>query len=220
MQQKKNRGINMKEDSLKHTVGQVSGDKANVCFITAYQAGKTEEENEAANKELEHDIRRLGCGFTKTIGGFQYGSGVVKEEPGFKVGVKEKDPKRFIDEMLALGQKYGQESVLIKVPGKKAAYYNTSDNFGNIDIEFDKASDANPQDLSTWSVGYTQMKKDKTKNPTKAFKLEDIENVTTLTEEEENKLPEENNMFGGRNFGSSSGWIVYRLFRKGLGLEP
>ena len=92
----------MKEDSLKHTMKQVAGDYVNVCFITAYQGARPKEENEAANEELAKDIRRLGYGFTKTVGGFQYGDGSIGHEPGFKVAIKNPNPEKFVEEMMAL----------------------------------------------------------------------------------------------------------------------
>lgn len=222
VKQNKGKAMTMKEDSLKHTMKQVAGDDVNVCFITAYQGARPKEENEAANEELAKDIRRLGYGFTKTVGGFQYGDGSIGHEPGFKVAIKNPNPEKFVEEMMALGKKYGQESVLIKVPGDKAKYYNTSDNFGNIDMEFDSVGDANPQDTSTWTGGYTQMRKDLNKNPTKAFKLEngqDEDGFLTLTEEEINELPEFTEKTGGRNIKTGNGWIVCHLCRRGLGLE-
>jgi len=217
----------MKEDSLKHTIKQVSGDDINVCFITAYAPIRSEKENRAANKSLERDINRLGYyGTTKTIGGFTYqddkGNETVGHEPGFKVATRNPNSQEFIEEMLALGRKYNQVSVLIKVPGDKAKYYNTSDNFGNIDMEFDKVSAANPKDTSTWTGGYTQMRKDLNKNPTKAFKFEDGQNedeFLTLTEEEKNQLPEYTEKTGGKNINTGNGWIIYHLCRKGLGLD-
>lgn len=214
--------INMKEDNLKHTMKQVNNDDLNVCFITAYGYGETKAENDKANEQLEHDLYRLGYGYTKIVGGFLYDDGKIGHEPGFKVAIRNPNSQRFIDEMMALGKKYNQQSVLIKTPGEKPKYYNTGKRFGDIDGEFDKVKDANPQDLSTWSGGYTQMRKDLNKNPTKAFTLEsdsEMDSLLTLTEEEINQLPEYTEKTGGRNIKTGNGWIVCHLCRRGLGLE-
>jgi hypothetical protein len=222
MQQKKNRGINMKEDSLPHTINQITNDDLNVCFITAYEGDKPKEENEAANKNLERDLRRLGYGFTKTIGGFKYEDGSIGHEPGYKVAVREPDPTSFIEEMMALGNKYNQWSILLKTPGEKAKYIRTTGPVGDVDVEFNKVSHANPIDPKTFDAGYTQLQKDVKKNPTRAFKYEagsDEDALLTLTEAEYNQLPEYTEKTGGRNIKGGNGWIVYHLTRKGLGLD-
>lgn len=214
--------MTMKEDSLSHTMSQITGSDLNVCFITAYESDKTQEENDSANKQLEHDLRRLGYGFTKTIGGFKYKDGSIHKEPGYKVAVREPDPTSFIEEMVALGNKYNQWSVLIKVPGEKAQYIQTRENVGDTEVEFDKVSHANPLDPETFSVGYTQLQKDVKKNPTRAFKYEadlDEDALLTLTEAEYNQLPEYTEKTGGRNINTGNGWIIYHLTRKGLGLD-
>lgn len=210
----------MKEDTLKHTMKQVTGDDINVCFITAYEGDKAKEENDAANEKLAQDIRRLGYGFTKTIGGFLYPNGEVGHEPGFKVAIRNPNPKKFIEEMLALGSRYNQWAVLIKTPGTKPRYYNTKDKVGDVDMEFNGVRDANPQDLSSWTGGYTQLQKDVKKNPSKAFTLEsEGEDLLTLTEEEISALPEYTERTGGRNIKTGNHWIICGLTRNGLGLK-
>ena len=73
-----------------------------VCFITAYLENKTTEENEIANNSLGDDIRKLGYVYFKVSN-------------GYKIMVNKYNSKNFIEEIKALGKKYNQPTVLIRV---------------------------------------------------------------------------------------------------------
>ena len=186
----------MTEDSFKHTLKQLDNNDLSICFITAYTSGTSERENRERNEELEMDLSTLGykpehvsnpdlpfspkAGHTKTIGGFKYTdendvpTGEIGHEPGFKVVVRNINPNVFKEEMLALGKKYGQWSILLKLPEEPAAYYHTHpanpSKYGQIDTVFKGGTEnVNPADQSTFKYGYTQLRKDKNKHPDRAF---------------------------------------------------
>lgn len=216
---------NLHEDSLKHTLSQLQDrDDVHVCFITAYTSDKDKKANDEANKELEQDLKGLGyrpkdaymAGHTKTIGGFKYEDGKIGNEPGYKVAVRNIDPDLFKEDMLALGKKYGQWSILLKLGTEPAAYYHTfpdhPERYGQIDDVFTGIKDANPQDPSSFDQGYTQMRKDKNKHPDRAFQYVQEEDFK-LTEEEYNDLPEK-----GFDINSGNWWMHRGYLREKLGL--
>lgn len=100
-----------------------------VCFITAFLKINDIATNNALNKELEQDLRRLGYGIIKVIGGYPEtqpsGEIVNVVEKSFVVvdnntkrATNEQAKVQFADEfkkdMLYLCNKYNQNSVLIR----------------------------------------------------------------------------------------------------------
>ena len=215
----------LKEDSLSHTIDQLtSQDDLNVCFITAYKYDRSEEENEKLNKDLYHDLHDLGYGLSKSIGGYKYKDKPEDEddkighEPGFKVAARN-NPEVFKEEMLALGRKYNQEAILLKLPGEEAAYYLSAT--GEIDTKFNAIKHANPQDKSTFQYGYTQLAKDVKKNPTRAFQYDNVtEESFTLTEDEFKELPSPGAPYYGLTHWTGNGQIMRAICRTNLGLTP
>ena len=200
------------------------------CFITAYQDGFDKQINEQRNEKLELNLHTLSYrGYKKTIGGYKYKDGTLHSEPGFLVSCNSKniDPEEFKEEMLALGKIYGQESILIKLPGIKPGYYGTeSKNFGKVIDTFNsyqkinpkKHFDNYPKDEDAWKLGYTQLQKDKNKHKDQGFELKDIEklNLESLYLDDE-KLAEN---AGSHMFSSSSGHLTHANLREKLGLSP
>lgn len=220
----------MKEDSMSRTMGMLGKNDYAVCFLTAYQRGRPDEENEAANAELARDIRNLGYGFTKIMGGYTYedektGEEFPTSEPGFKVAIKVQSPEdeaKFAEEMKQLGRQYGQETISLKTPNTKTTIYKTDDaHYGDVDMQFDGSKVVNPQDMSTWQGGYTQMAKDAKKNPKRGFSFESGEDddYLALTEEEYDALPEYNSFSRGKNIQTIEERVLCRLTRGKLGLE-
>lgn len=217
------------------------------CFITAYTNEKTsglqdptpeelEKYNQDQNISLESDLRHLQwTGYKKINGGYTYGAdNQIKSEPGFVVSANTKnvDPGEFEEEMIALGKKYKQESILMKIPGKRAAYYNTFDNHGNRDYEFagtkriapTKHLSKYPNDPEAWQYGYTQLDKDLRKSKDQGFMLTnnvelDEMNLNTLhlTEEEINTIAESSGMHGIPTMTMA---ILKIMTRTKLGLPP
>lgn len=216
------------------------------CFITAYTNEKTSGLNNPTEKELldyniqqnnllERDLRNLQLtGYKKTIGGYTYGNdNKIKSEPGFVVSANTKNvnAKEFLEEMLALGKKYKQESILIKIPGKKAAYYDTFINHDNIDSEFSKIKkivptkhiSEYPNNPNAWEYGYTQTNKDFKKNKDQGFSLLDSTleemniNSLRLTEEEIATITESSGEHGIPTMNMA---IMKVLTRRRLGLSP
>ena len=213
----------LKEDSLGHTIDQLMNkDDVNVCFITAYKYNRPEEENAKLNEELYKDLRRLGYGLSKSMGGYKYKDDDAKDqighEPSFKVAARN-NSEEFKEDMLALGRKYDQESILLKLPGEDAAYYLSAT--GEIDSKFNTIKHANPQDPSTFEYGYTQLAKDIKKNPTRAFQYDNVtEESFKLTEEEYNELPAPGAPYYGLTHWTGNGQIMRARCRKDLGLTP
>lgn len=119
------------------------------CFITAYLEANDEKTNITNNNKLELNLVSLGYeyGYKKIFGGYVYANGKFAKEPGFLVSCKRTNvlPEDFKEEMLALGKKYNQESILLKLPGEKPAYYNTrGDKVYEKDIEFTSTKQVDP----------------------------------------------------------------------------
>lgn len=204
------------------------------CFITAYLETNDEETNIANNNKLELNIVSLGYeyGYKKILGGYVYSNGNFAKEPGFLVSCKRTNvlPEDFKEEMLALGKRYNQESILLKLPGEKSAYYNTKgDKIGEKDIEFAFTKQVDPtkhkflfpNDKNSWEYGYTQLQKDANKGKNQALELTDkkesVFDVLVLTEDEINALKENERE---RCFNSGSGILRMAACRGQLGLEP
>lgn len=213
----------LKEDSLSHTIDQLtSQDDLNVCFITAYKYNRSEEENAKQNEELYHDLHDLGYGLSKAIGGYKYQDDDAKDqmgyEPSFKVASRN-NPEVFKEEMLALGRKYNQETILLKLAGEPAAYYKSKT--GKKGKPFKAIKHANPQNPATFKIGYTQLAKDVKKNPTRAFQYENVtEESFTLTEDEFKELPSPGAPYYGLTHWTGNGQIMRAICRTNLGLTP
>ena len=86
MRQEKNRGINMKEDSL------ISRDDIFAYFISA--------KDKNANIELENDIRKLGYVY-------------FESDDGYKIVINKNCSEMLMKEIDALNNKYNQQQILI-----------------------------------------------------------------------------------------------------------
>lgn len=161
----------LKEGGLQRTKRVLTSDDFASCLITAYQSldGKTEEEKtllrkqyDKDNKELANTARRIGYGVKPTTGGFWYDNGTAASEPGFRISFRPKSIKEvedFKQEMIELGVKYNQYSILLKLPHEKPMYVftNPEQGIGKKDIEFNSLHDTTTKDFK---YGYTQMRKD------------------------------------------------------------
>ena len=223
----------IKEGGLGRTINALTTDKYNICFITGYADGNTEEENELANKKLEKDLLDLDYGFKKTMGGFQYKPGKVANEPGFQIIDSRLDPIDFFDEMVALGKKYNQWAILIKLKGEKVKQIITKPNspdFGKEDSGYlpDQLKGADPtepvdKDGKPNFGGYTQLQQDIKKNPKRAFQYTNgydkatVESLTNLTEEELSQYTKPMYPHGRRD--TNNGNLSIQGIREQLGLS-
>lgn len=202
------------------------------CFITAYLNDKDEEVNIQNNDKLESNIVALGYGYKRIYGGYVYSDGEFRREPGFLVSCKRSyvTPEDFKDEMLALGNKYEQDSILLKLPGEKPAYYNTKGSkINQKDIDFNDDKIVNPEkhisiypnDKDAWNIGYTQLKKDAIKGKNQAIELtnkkESVFETLLLDDNDINELKENSRE---SSFNSGSGILRLAQCRNMLGLKP
>ena len=120
------------ESSLSRIVDKVK--KGGMATISAERGDKSKKENKARSKSLEKDIRGRGMGMTKATGKFvetdSEGKRKEVDERSYVVTPGKKGKRKFKKEVSKLGQKYDQDSVLIKQkPGtdKKASWLGTTD---------------------------------------------------------------------------------------------
>ena len=120
-----------------------------LCMVSASRGERTVEENNAKTEELKNDLSSLGYGYIPMYGGFKEkrDDGSVEQvfEKSFMVFPynrkgEEIDFEQLKDDMLALGKKYEQESILVKAPDAAPVYLNCTT--GDVDMEFSK-DDAN-----------------------------------------------------------------------------
>lgn len=161
----------IKEGELQRTKRVLTSDDIASCLITAYQSlkGKTDEEKavlrkqyDLDNKELANIAKRIGYGVKPTIGGFRYDDGTTASEPGFRISFRPKSNNEIEDfkqEMIELGVKYNQYSILLKLPYEKPMYVftNPEQGIGKKDLEFNSLYDTTTKNFK---YGYTQMRKD------------------------------------------------------------
>ena len=185
------------EGGFKRMKNVLNSDDFASCLITAYKSleGITGEERQKLvkeydkrNEELAKIISHLGYGYKPTQGGFRYEDGVLASEPGFRVSFRpttQKEVDIFKDEMIKLGVKFEQWSILLKLPHQKPAYIFTNEEkgVGNLDMEFNSMNDTNPKDFK---YGYTQTRRDHRKhNNDKCFEYgESLDKFFEMTEEE------------------------------------
>ena len=79
----------------------------NFGVMSSFRGDNTKEQNLKSYKELITLVRKMGYGFIELKGGYQEESGFVNEKSLFIPNIKKK-------EMLELGKKYDQHSVIIK----------------------------------------------------------------------------------------------------------
>ena len=194
-------------DELKHVLSQFGAiperkDKeVNVCLISANRNERTAQENLQKHKDLQNLVRQMGYGFKKVKGGYSE-NGIEVTEPSLLIADRYDDSDKFIKRMIALGAKFDQETIAIKLKGENepSEYIVTTPHYDNykqqqynvadIKDRFHKISTADPNNDIFWT------KVGKAKNKGKYFKFyndrTDTDNLTehnlkeimTLTEDE------------------------------------
>ena len=143
----------------KHFVG------SGLCVISASRNERSVAENNAKTKELKEDLRVLGYGYIPMYGGYREtrDDGTVHQvfEKSFMVFPYNRkgeavDFAQLEDDMLALGRKYGQETILVKAKDKAPVYVNCAT--GAVDMEFSK-NDADIKDDDMAQLYFSALKK-------------------------------------------------------------
>lgn len=130
-----NSETDLSETSLSRIVGKIK--KGGIATISAERGDKSKKENRQRSKQLEKDIRGRGMGMTKARGAFvetdDEGNRREVGERSYIVTSGKKGKRKFKKEVSKLGQKYDQDSVLIKQkPGlkTKASWLGTTNRKG------------------------------------------------------------------------------------------
>lgn len=206
----------------------------NVCLISANRTENTPEENKKARIAMQKMLRQMGYGFNHTKGGWtekdKEGNLVTDSEPSFLVTDIYDEPERFLQRMIALGAKFNQTDILVKLKGETepAKYLTTTHhidkdddtgeettyNIADTERTFTKAKQADIKKDPYWTQIYN-----------KAFKLEGAEleaasQVMTLTEDQVTALYDVPFSKYGRNFSTlPQAHIAYCVLHQDLGLE-
>jgi len=228
-------------DELKHVLGQFGAvperkDKeVNVCLISASRNERTDKENLQKYQELQNLVRRMGYGFKKVKGGYSE-NGIEVTEPSLLIADRYDDSDKFVKKMIALGAKFDQKTIAIKLKGENepSEYIVTTSHYDNdqekqynvadIKDRFTKIGMADPSKDIYWT------KVGKAKNKGKYFKFyndrKDTDNITehtlneimTLTEDEiEIYAPYTKSKYG-RNFNTYNTAFLAFSACKDLGL--
>ena len=104
-------------------------------MISACRGENSQETNDQKTDELAQDIRGLGYGYIRILGGYIENKGTedekeVTEESFFVPKPKDVEDQKFFDDAIDLCKKYGQDSVLISLPDfVDFGYYNKNGDF-------------------------------------------------------------------------------------------
>ena len=114
----------LKESSLSRVLHHTQN--SNIGMISASRGEHTPEQNKAANKSLEKDIRGHGHGIIHVTGHYTENKGTpeekhVKEHSMLVVGKKGSDSSELLGHLKTLGAKYNQDSILHKAKGDEHA---------------------------------------------------------------------------------------------------
>lgn len=86
--------------------------------LSAHHHSRSPAENKKAHKSLQHDVRKMGYGFTHVTGHYKHDDGTSAREKSLMV------PKMHRRHLMHLAKKYGQESAIHSVHGRARAYYS------------------------------------------------------------------------------------------------
>lgn len=116
--------------------GRITQHIDNGCMmISACRGENSEEVNKKKTDELANDIREMGYGYIRILGGYIENKGTedeteVTEESFFIPKPKKVDDNQFFNDAIKLCKKYGQDSVLISLPNfVDFGYYDKNGKF-------------------------------------------------------------------------------------------
>ena len=96
----------LNESSISRVMHHVSSDNT-FGVLSPFRKSNTKKENEEAYADLKKLVRSMSYGFIEMIGGYKEEDGFVNEKSLFIPNIKK-------TEIISLGQKYDQDSVLFK----------------------------------------------------------------------------------------------------------
>lgn len=108
-----------------------------IALLTAFRGDLTKSENKQRNKELSDDLYCIGYGYIKVEGNYLY-SGRTEpetEDSYFVINKSYSTHDEFSQDIMALGRRYEQESILLKAPGEEEhayLYYLSGSEAGSI----------------------------------------------------------------------------------------
>ena len=130
------------ESSLSRIWQFVEDNKKQFAVISASRKLNSDEENEKNYIELIKDIRDLGYGYIKMRGGYKEKTGFVREKSLFVPNIKK-------SEIIELGRKYNQDSILFKDVNKFVEIgTNKETGIGKILMNFKKQSNVDNLNLA------------------------------------------------------------------------
>jgi len=94
------------ESSLSRIMQHITNDKS-FGVVSASRKSNSDKENDDLYKELIKDVRKMGYGYIKLRGGYKEETGFVNEKSLFIPNITKND-------IIKLGKKYNQDSVLYK----------------------------------------------------------------------------------------------------------
>lgn len=97
------------ESSLSRIIQHIEKN-SNFGVISSFRGENTDKQNEESYKELVSLVRKMGYGYIALKGGYQEEEGFVNEKSLFIPNISK-------EEMIDLGKKYGQHSVIVKDKG-------------------------------------------------------------------------------------------------------
>ena len=135
--------------------------------ISAYVIGLGEKDNQERHNNLKQDVKSLKLGYVEQISGYSY--------EGEDEQVKEKSlfiPNISLDQLLKLGKKYEQESVVYKDNDRFDLIKVSS---GSVIVSFQKKNTPLTFDKNVFKNAYSQFIKSKNKNRLKPFAFKVLE---------------------------------------------
>lgn len=97
----------LNESSLSRIWQYVEDKNKQFGVMSAFRGKLNAKDNEIRHKELKDVVRKMGYGFIELKGGYEEESGIVEEKSLFIPSISKK-------ELMDLGQKYEQDSVIFK----------------------------------------------------------------------------------------------------------
>ena len=96
----------LSESSISRIMHHVSSDST-FGVLSPFRKDNTKKENDVSYSELKKDVRDMKYGYIEMIGGYKEEKGFVNEKSLFIPNIKK-------NEIILLGQKYNQDSILFK----------------------------------------------------------------------------------------------------------
>lgn len=124
------------ESSLSRIMQHIEKD-SNFGVMSPFRGDNTDKQNEDSYKELASLVRKMGYGYIALKGGYQEENGFINEKSLFILNISKK-------EMIDLGKKYDQHSVIVKDKGSfEMIGTNKNAGIGKVLVKFDTTKGKN-----------------------------------------------------------------------------